>query len=858
MKRARGSLVGWLVAPLVLLSACSDGDSPLAVTEPVPTTLELDRSELELVPGETVTVVATVSSQTGAPMPGSQILWESLDASVAAVDAQGIVVGQGVGVTAVVATVQSLSDTVSVTVASEGVAEDVFVADSSSYRLVSDSAQVAAGILRFETADGAPTPEVGDILVGDEGGGFLRRVTEVRRVGDVVEFTTAPAAMAEAIKAGQFEVSAVLTPDGPQQVGGVGDVVLGSTELVYLANGVSTTSTGLELNLRIEREVCHGGSACADLAVTQRGALTFTPTVTAGVEFGFFQINRIYTSAEGALDLSLDFHALATGTVGYEEEVLLAEYSTPFAAVVAGVPVKGRFVMRLHSGVSVDMHAEAEMTAATSAYAGLEVGAEYRRDNPSGWEPIFTPSLGYSPPTMEWDAWGDAELVGWVRPEIEVVFYESVSPRLGFKPYLVADGKIDLDAWDFRLTGAMDTQVGVNVAILSYELADFEWLFAGNVNEIGRWNGDFARTLTVSKSGAGTVTSEPSGIEIGSAETSGSASFPRNSTVTLSAVPASGWKIGSWDGACGGAGSTCEVVMDQARAVSIAFEVDDEGDPLVITTSALPGGTVGQSYSATLQASGGRPPYFFSVTAGVLPNGLTIEASTGHISGTPTQAGTWAINFQVTDVNGRTQIQQLSITISPTVSGQYILNDDFESYGVGTFPSSGGWFIRFNGAGNSEQYISDRHAFSGSRSFRLHGRNGWDARILRELPIVGAVMGFEASFLVESASYGGHVALRNPQEGTWGRSVIGVNFRDGSIFLDGSEIGSYDVGFWKTVRVVADRLRGRVSVWIDDQLVLHDVDHSYPDFEVTHLSLTARNVGTNIVFFDGVKVWLQP
>lgn len=66
----------------------------------------------------------------------------------------------------------------------------------------------------------------------------------------------------------------------------------------------------------------------------------------------------------------------------------------------------------------------------------------------------------------------------------------------------------------------------------------------------------------------------------------------------------------------------------------------------------LPDGTVGTAYSYTLTASGGIPPYTFSVTSGTLPNGLSLDPASGIISGTPTSAVSMdAVSFSVMDRN---------------------------------------------------------------------------------------------------------------------------------------------------------------------------------------------------------------
>lgn len=84
-------------------------------------------------------------------------------------------------------------------------------------------------------------------------------------------------------------------------------------------------------------------------------------------------------------------------------------------------------------------------------------------------------------------------------------------------------------------------------------------------------------------------------------------------------------------------------------------------EPLIITTSSLPSGTVGTSYTpTTLAATGGKTTYTWS---GNMPDGLTINSLTGEISGTPTTPGTFTFTVQVRDANSITATMQVSVTI---------------------------------------------------------------------------------------------------------------------------------------------------------------------------------------------------
>ncbi len=74
---------------------------------------------------------------------------------------------------------------------------------------------------------------------------------------------------------------------------------------------------------------------------------------------------------------------------------------------------------------------------------------------------------------------------------------------------------------------------------------------------------------------------------------------------------------------------------------------------ITLPATTLPGGTLSQAYNAALNAaSGGTAPYSYAVASGALPNGLTLNASTGAITGTPTAMGTFNFTIVATDGSG--------------------------------------------------------------------------------------------------------------------------------------------------------------------------------------------------------------
>jgi hypothetical protein len=105
--------------------------------------------------------------------------------------------------------------------------------------------------------------------------------------------------------------------------------------------------------------------------------------------------------------------------------------------------------------------------------------------------------------------------------------------------------------------------------------------------------------------------------------------------------------------------------------------------PPSITTTSLPGGEVGVPYSQTLVGTGGTGPYTWAVTAGSLPAGLTLNTSTGAISGTPTGSGPATFTVTLTDANDQTATQSFTLTVSAAPSIPSITTPSLLGGGVG-------------------------------------------------------------------------------------------------------------------------------------------------------------------------------
>ncbi|MGA9526776.1 MAG: putative Ig domain-containing protein [Terriglobales bacterium] len=104
--------------------------------------------------------------------------------------------------------------------------------------------------------------------------------------------------------------------------------------------------------------------------------------------------------------------------------------------------------------------------------------------------------------------------------------------------------------------------------------------------------------------------------------------------------------------------------VNSAQNAQAAVTVSpSQGQTLQITTSSLPAGQSGNTYSDVLSATGGTSPYSWSISSGSLPSGVTLNES-GDLSGAPSATGTFPFSVTVTDASQNTATASLSMSVT--------------------------------------------------------------------------------------------------------------------------------------------------------------------------------------------------
>jgi len=134
------------------------------------------------------------------------------------------------------------------------------------------------------------------------------------------------------------------------------------------------------------------------------------------------------------------------------------------------------------------------------------------------------------------------------------------------------------------------------------------------------------------------------------------------------------------------------------NAVSVPAQTADPtcstgGNTVTVTNPGNRTGTVGTATSLQLTATDSAAGQTFTWTATGLPAGLSINSSTGLISGTPTTAATYNVTATATDTTGAAGSASFSWTINPSggggCSGQKLGNPGFESGSANWTASAG-------------------------------------------------------------------------------------------------------------------------------------------------------------------------
>lgn len=227
--------------------------------------------------------------------------------------------------------------------------------------------------------------------------------------------------------------------------------------------------------------------------------------------------------------------------------------------------------------------------------------------------------------------------------------------------------------------------------------------------------------------------------------------------------------------------------------------------PLQITTLSLPQATVATPYLATVQATGGLPPYTWSLVSGQLPPGLTLATQTdgsASISGTPTLETDVTFTLQVTDSASASLATNppLTLTVNPVSNAQSLFNGTY-SFLFNGFDADGSvsiiGAITSTGSGTITAGTNDSNRVSGifvqstyTGSYTL-GSDGRGTLTLTSTNVRNQQL--TTSYQMAIRSDGSFFVAENDSTGTYGTGIL--KLQQSSSFSAASFSGRYAFGF---------------------------------------------------------------
>ena len=182
------------------------------------------------------------------------------------------------------------------------------------------------------------------------------------------------------------------------------------------------------------------------------------------------------------------------------------------------------------------------------------------------------------------------------------------------------------------------------------------------------------RTLTVTNVGDGSVRSSPGGIQCGIDCTE---AYVQNTSVTLTAVPASGSVFAGWSGACAGRVTTCTLNMNAARSVTATFTTPAGPGPVSYPLQVIPAGTGSGTVISSVAGINCGSDCIESYVANSQVT-LTADANAGSMftgwSGACTGTGSCVLTMDSGASVSATFVRLLTVDVAVTGSGNVTSN----------------------------------------------------------------------------------------------------------------------------------------------------------------------------------------
>ncbi len=312
-------------------------------------------------------------------------------------------------------------------------------------------------IVSFFTG-GDDTPfEVGDIIVGSDGGGFLRRVTDIDKRGGAVSTATTAAALAEAIDDGTLSGEVTFLPADFKRA--KVPLVKADDIVINLNNITLYSKDGLTLSI-------------------SHGSLSYAPHVVLNANFENHKMTGFTAMTEGDLILDLNLRLTASGGQNFSWETdIFQPVVKPFVFYIGPVPVAGTASLRIPFGVTANIGAAASAESGFDTTTHIRLGMQLNDGQWSNLSNFGDPVTTAHPLVITLSS--NAGVTVYVKPGVGLNLY-GVSDLSGYvQPYVQGDAQFIPSPLIFDFYAGLNGGIRYELSVFDFTLYEKSWFFPG-------------------------------------------------------------------------------------------------------------------------------------------------------------------------------------------------------------------------------------------------------------------------------------------------------------------------------------------------------------------------------------------
>lgn len=317
--------------------------------------------------------------------------------------------------------------------------------------------EIWGDIVSFFTGGEATPFEVGDIIVGSDGGGFLRRVTAIDQDQGLVTTETELASLAEAIDDGSLSGEVTFLPEDFRR--SKVPLVKADDIVINLNNITLYSKDGLTLSI-------------------SHGSLSYAPHVVLNANFNDHRLTGFTALTEGDLILDLNLRLTASGGQNFSWETeIFNPIVKPFVFYIGPVPVAGTASLRIPFGVTANIGAAASAESGFDTTTHICLGMQLNDGQWTNLSSFGDPITNAHPLVITLSS--SAGVTVYVRPAVGLNLY-GVSDLSGYvQPYLQGDATFIPSPLLLDFYAGVNGGIRYELSIFDFTLYEKDWFFPG-------------------------------------------------------------------------------------------------------------------------------------------------------------------------------------------------------------------------------------------------------------------------------------------------------------------------------------------------------------------------------------------